>query len=101
MLVLTRKAGEQIIIGDNIKVTVVSVGPGRIKIGIEAPDNVSVDRAEIHARKQNDEVVGPILPPEPADVVPNSIRNRISDHLTPPRTLAAAAAKARTPRKPR
>ena len=47
MLVLTRKPGEQIVIGNNIRLTVVSVGPGRVKIGIEAPDHVRVDRQEI------------------------------------------------------
>ncbi|MBX9625647.1 MAG: carbon storage regulator [Gemmataceae bacterium] len=50
MLVLTRKPGEQIVIGHGIRVTVVSVGPGRVKIGVEAPPEVRVDRAEIHER---------------------------------------------------
>ena len=50
MLVLTRKPGEQIVIGNGIRVTVVSVGPGRVKIGIEAPPNVRIDRSEIHER---------------------------------------------------
>jgi len=48
MLVLTRRPSEAIIIGNNIKITVVSVGPGRVKLGIEAPPNVRVDRQEIH-----------------------------------------------------
>lgn len=51
MLVLSRKPGEQIVIGDNIRITVVSLGPGRVKVGIEAPSTVKVDRAEIHERK--------------------------------------------------
>lgn len=50
MLVLTRRPGEQIVIGDNIRITVVSLGPGRVKIGIEAPPNVRIDRQEIHER---------------------------------------------------
>lgn len=48
MLVLTRRPGESIIIAGDIKLTVVSVGPGRVKIGIEAPPHVRVDRQEIH-----------------------------------------------------
>ena len=48
MLVLTRRPGESIIIAGNIKLTVVSVGPGRVKIGVEAPPHVRVDRQEIH-----------------------------------------------------
>ena len=50
MLVLTRKPGEQIVIGNNIRVTIVSVGPGRVKIGIEAPPDVRIDRQEIHEK---------------------------------------------------
>jgi carbon storage regulator len=50
MLVLTRRTGESIIIGDGIKLTVVNIGPGRVKIGIEAPPSVRVDREEIHSR---------------------------------------------------
>ncbi|QJW94582.1 carbon storage regulator [Frigoriglobus tundricola] len=48
MLVLTRRPNESIVIANNIKITVVSVGPGRVKLGIEAPPNVRVDRQEIH-----------------------------------------------------
>src|SRR5437868_14029836 len=50
MLVLTRRPGEQIVIGEGIRVTVVSVGPGRVKIGIEAPPDVRIDRQEIHEK---------------------------------------------------
>ncbi len=55
MLVLTRRQGESIIIGDGIKLTVVSVGPGRVKIGITAPPNVRIDREEIHTRIQQEQ----------------------------------------------
>jgi carbon storage regulator len=54
MLVLTRRLGESIIIGNGIKLTLVSIGPGRVKIGIEAPPNVRIDREEIHTRIQNE-----------------------------------------------
>jgi carbon storage regulator len=55
MLVLTRRAGESIVIGNGIKITVVNIGPGRVKIGVEAPPSVRVDRAEIHARILNEQ----------------------------------------------
>jgi carbon storage regulator len=55
MLVLTRRPGESIIIGDGIKLTVVNVGPGRVKIGIDAPSHVRINREEIHARIQQEE----------------------------------------------
>jgi carbon storage regulator len=48
VLVLTRRPSEAIIIANNIKITVVSIGPGRVKLGIEAPPEVRVDRQEIH-----------------------------------------------------
>ena len=54
MLVLTRRPGEQIIIGDDIRLTVVSLGPGRVKIGIEAPPNVRIDREEVHQKIQKE-----------------------------------------------
>jgi carbon storage regulator len=47
MLVLTRRPGEEIFIGRNIRLTVVSIGPGRIKLGITAPRDVRIDRQEI------------------------------------------------------
>jgi len=53
MLVLTRRPGEQIVIDGNIRVTVVSVKGDRVRIGIEAPPTVLVDREEIHARRQH------------------------------------------------
>jgi carbon storage regulator len=50
MLVLSRRIQETIVIGGNIRITVVGVGKDRVRIGIEAPANVRVDREEIHAR---------------------------------------------------
>ena len=51
MLVLSRRVGEEIIINENIRVTVVAVKGDRIRLGIEAPRDVSVDRAEVHVRR--------------------------------------------------
>jgi carbon storage regulator CsrA len=51
MLVLTRKIGDEIIIGGNIRVKIVSVKGDRIRIGIDAPTEVTVNRAEIQERK--------------------------------------------------
>ena len=46
MLVLTRKLNETITIGDNIKITVVRIDKGQVRIGIEAPITVDVRREE-------------------------------------------------------
>jgi len=51
MLVLTRKVGETIVIGNNIHVTVVSVQGEKVRVGVIAPPNVIVDRQEIHERR--------------------------------------------------
>jgi len=50
MLVLTRKNGETISIGDSILIKVISVGNNRVKIGIDAPRSISVRRAELLPR---------------------------------------------------
>jgi carbon storage regulator len=50
MLVLTRKVGEKILIGDSIVVQVVEVSRGSVKLGIEAPAVVSVFRYEVYER---------------------------------------------------
>jgi carbon storage regulator CsrA len=53
MLVLTRRPGEQIVIDGNIRLTVISVKGDRIRLGIDAPPSVVVDREEIHERRQH------------------------------------------------
>jgi carbon storage regulator len=49
MLVLTRKLGESIIIADSIVVSVIQVDRGKVRLGIQAPQNVRVLREELHA----------------------------------------------------
>ena len=50
MLVLTRRLGESINIGDNIKITVVDIDGKQVKIGIEAPRDVAIFREEVYER---------------------------------------------------
>jgi carbon storage regulator len=52
MLVLSRRQSETIVIGDNIRVQVLEISGGRVRLAIEAPSHVSVDREEIWERKQ-------------------------------------------------
>ncbi len=47
MLVLSRKSGERILIGDKISVTIVKIGHGGVRIGIEAPPELAVVREEL------------------------------------------------------
>jgi len=47
MLVLSRKAGERILIGDKIAITVVRIAPGVVRIGVDAPDGLPILREEL------------------------------------------------------
>ncbi|RXT63076.1 carbon storage regulator [Pseudomonas syringae] len=51
MLILTRRFGEAIVIGNDIKITVISGRDGQIRLGIDAPADLAVDRSEIRTAK--------------------------------------------------
>ena len=51
MLVLTRRLGEELVISGNIRISVVAVHGDRVRIGVEAPKSVTVDRKEVHDRR--------------------------------------------------
>ena len=53
MLVLTRKLGEVVKIGNDVEVYVVGVSSGRVKLGFRAPRDVVIQRAELAARDEN------------------------------------------------
>ena len=61
MLVLSRKPGEQVVIGDGITLTVVEVRGGRVRLAFDAPAQVGIRRAELACR-----------PGEPLDADPDS-----------------------------
>lgn len=54
MLLLTRKLGENIRIGDDVKITIVEVKGNHVKLGIDAPPSVKVHREEIYERIQQE-----------------------------------------------
>ncbi len=55
MLVLSRKRGEQILVGQDIRITVVKLDSNAVRIGIEAPDGVMIYREELLANLLNDD----------------------------------------------
>jgi len=57
MLVLTRKPGEEIVIDGGIRITVLGVKGDRIRVGVEAPPHVRVDRDEVRRRVEAEFVV--------------------------------------------
>jgi carbon storage regulator len=52
MLVLSRKVGEKILIGDNISVTIVRVAQGTVRVGVDAPQELPIVREEIKDQQQ-------------------------------------------------
>lgn len=59
MLILQRKAGESLLIGDEIEVSILSVEAGRVRLAIRAPKNVSILRSELKAAAEvNREAAG-------------------------------------------
>jgi len=88
--VLTRRQNESIIIANNIKITVVSVGPGRVKLGIEAPPNVRVDRKEIHDKiEQSSDVLAAV-----AGSATGEHQNTVVGHSGPDTALIVSTAPA-------
>lgn len=70
MLILTRRVGETIVIGDDIIVTVLGIKGNQVRIGINAPKDVSVHREEIYQRIQQEKNTTPTTKQEDPAPVP-------------------------------
>ena len=54
MLILTRRVGETLVIGDDVNVTVLGVRGNQVRLGVDAPKDIAVHREEIYQRIQNE-----------------------------------------------
>ncbi len=72
MLILTRRVGETLVIGDQVTITVLGVKGNQVRVGINAPKNVPVHREEIYQRIQRDCADGTASAVELSDSVPES-----------------------------
>lgn len=54
MLILTRKAGETLMVGDEITVTILGIKGNQVRIGINAPKDISVHREEVYEKIKSD-----------------------------------------------
>ena len=59
MLLLSRRRGERIVIGDEITVEIVAIDGATVRVGITAPRDVTVDREEVTARKRAEKAARP------------------------------------------
>ncbi len=62
MLILTRRVGETLMIGDEVTVTVLGVKGNQVRIGVNAPRNVAVHREEIYERIKREQLIENELP---------------------------------------
>ncbi len=73
MLVLSRQRDESIIIGDNVVITIVDIRGDKVKLGIEAPREISVHRREVYEAIQRENRQAALLKPEDARLLdPNA-----------------------------
>ena len=58
MLILTRRVGESLMIGDEVTVTVLGVKGNQVRVGVDAPRDISVHREELYERIKNEQNAG-------------------------------------------
>jgi len=68
MLILTRRVGETLMIGDEVTVTVLGVKGNQVRLGVNAPRTVAVHREEIYERIKREQEGGGSEPPEAGNV---------------------------------
>jgi len=85
MLILTRKLGESITIGDTIKVTVLGIYGRQVRLGVEAPANVIVHREEVYLKIQEENRKASRTIKEDLMSIARMIKNRVKNSPAPSR----------------
>ncbi len=68
MLILTRRAGETIMVGDEVTVTIIGIKANQVRIGVDAPRQIAVHREEIYHRIQDEKNQARELESEQAEI---------------------------------
>jgi len=69
MLVLTRKKNQEIMLGDNIKISILEISQDTVKIGIEAPKSITILRSELYQEVKKENVTAVTNEKETADLL--------------------------------
>ena len=69
MLVFTRKKGESLVIGNEVEITILSLGPGNVKLGIKAPRHISIHRHEVYEAIKRENLAASQSQIPPADLL--------------------------------
>jgi carbon storage regulator len=81
MLMLTRKAGESIVIGNNIVINIVSIQGKNVRIGVEAPKDVSIYRGEIYNKIVRERLVALSMTSGQYDTMIDELEEQESDAM--------------------
>ena len=76
MLILTRKEGEKVFIGTDIKISIIAVSENQVKIGIEAPPNVKILREELYEKIKQSMIESKLQPKINVDDLANLKLNK-------------------------